>query len=118
LAPSIWSLRARSAEFSPGQIEIAQTIASQAAIAAQNANLLEQSFLRTRELETLFEASQATALTLDLNEVIQSVAQQMLHALAVDACTIMLWDEVEQMLVVYADLSMTGDTRIPCRWAP
>jgi signal transduction histidine kinase len=102
-------IKGEERQFSPGQIEIAQTIASQAAIAAQNANLLEQSFLRTRELETLFEASQATALTLDLNEVIQSVAQQMLHALAVDACTIMLWDEVEQMLVVYADLSMTGD---------
>ncbi len=91
------------------QVELVQTIATQAAIAVQNANLLEQSFVRTRELETLFEASQATSLTLDLDEVIRSVAQQVLHALEADACTVMLWDEVEQNLVVYADVNREGD---------
>ncbi len=88
------------------QLDIVRTIAGQAAIAAQNANLLEQSYVRTRELETLFEASQATALTLDLDEVIQSVAHQMLHALGADGCAVMLWDEVEQDLIVYADMNL------------
>lgn len=96
--------------FSREQLDLARTIGGQAAIAAQNANLLEQSFVRTRELETLFEASQATALTLDLDEVIQSVAHQMLHALGADGCAVMLWDEVEQDLIVYADANMQGDT--------
>lgn len=94
--------------FTPEQVELVQTITGQAAIAAQNANLLEQSFLRTRELETLFEASQATSVTLDLEQVIQSVAQQMLHALSADASTVMLWNDVEQNLTVYADVNMMG----------
>ncbi len=96
--------------FTAEHIELAQTIASQAAIAAQNANLLEQSFVRTRELETLFEASQATSLSLDLDEVIQSVGQQMIHALDADTCAVMLWDEVEQNLIVHVDVSRDGDT--------
>ncbi len=95
--------------FAAEQVELAQTIASQAAIAVQNANLFEQSVVRTRELETLFDASQATALTLDLDEVIRSVAQQMLYALDADGCAVMLWDEVEQNLVVHIDLNREGD---------
>ncbi len=93
--------------FSPEQVTLSQTIASQAAIAVQNANLLEQSFVRTRELETLFEASQATSATLDLDEVMHSVAQQMLHALEADSCTVMLWDEVAQQLISYADVRLS-----------
>ncbi|MBN1963422.1 MAG: GAF domain-containing protein, partial [Anaerolineae bacterium] len=92
-------------DFTAEQIELVQTIASQAAIAVQNANLFEQSVIRTRELETLFDASQATALSLDLGEVIHSVSQQMLHALEADACAVMLWDEVEQNLIVRADVT-------------
>ncbi len=97
--------------FTPEQVELAQIVASQAAIAAQNANLLEQSFVRTRELETLFEASQATSLTLELDTVMSSVAQQMLAALGADACSVMLWDEVEQELRVYADVNQIDADR-------
>ena len=51
--------------FNPEHIELGLIIANQAAIAVQNTNLLETTLLRTRELETLLEAAQATALTLD-----------------------------------------------------
>ncbi len=97
--------------FAPEQVELAQTIATQAAIAVQNANLFEQSVVRTRELETLFEASQATSLTLRLDEVMGGVSQQMIHALEADSCAVMLWDDVENRLVVYADLNRQGDTQ-------
>ncbi|NLX08376.1 MAG: GAF domain-containing protein [Chloroflexi bacterium] len=92
-------------EFTTEQIELAQTIASQAAIAVQNAALFEQTSNRTRELETLFESAQATAVTLDLNEVVRRVTMQFLSALRADACTVFLWDDVNNRLEVRDDIS-------------
>ncbi|NDJ74645.1 MAG: GAF domain-containing protein, partial [Chloroflexi bacterium] len=95
--------------FTHEQVELAQTIASQAAIAVQNAALFEQSAVRTSELETLFESAQATAVTLDLNEVVRRVTIQMLSALRADACTIFLWDDVNNRLIVHGDISARPD---------
>src|SRR5262249_35426825 len=81
--------------FKPEQIELGLVIANQAAIAVQNTNLLETTLTRTRELETLLEAAQATSLTLDLTEAYHSVAELILHALDMDSCTVMVWDNVE-----------------------
>ncbi|MBN1681453.1 MAG: GAF domain-containing protein [Anaerolineae bacterium] len=92
-------------DFTPAQIELAQTIASQAAIAVQNASLFEQTTIRTNELETLFESAQATAVTLDLNEVVRRVTMQMLSALRSDACTVFIWDDVSNRLEVRGDIS-------------
>jgi GAF domain-containing protein len=95
--------------FETDQIELAQTIASQAATAAQNAALFEQGQIRTSELETLFESAQATAVTLDLDEVVRRVTVQMLSAVEADACTVFMWDEVNDLLEVRGDLSARPD---------
>ena len=92
-------------QFTNEQIELAQTIASQAGIAVQNAALFEQAAIRTSELETLFESAQATAVTLDLDEVVRRVTVQVLSALATDTCTVFLWDDVSNQLVVGGDIS-------------
>ena len=92
-------------QFTSEQIELAQTIASQAGIAVQNAGLFEQSAIRTRELETLFESAQATAVTLDLDEVVRRVSVQMLGAMNADACTVFLWDDVSNQLTVRGEIS-------------
>lgn len=97
-------------EFSPEQIELAQIIANQAAIAVQNTNLLEQTLVRTRELETLLEAAQATSLTLNLEEVFQAVVELMLHALDMDDCAVMMWDNVENVLEVQLEVNRFGDS--------
>ncbi len=106
-AIGVLCLNALAAEriFTDEQIELAQTIASQAAIAVQNAALFEQTAQRTRELETLFESAQATAVTLDLNEVARRVTVQMVAALSADACTVFLWDDVNDTLVVRGEVS-------------
>jgi PAS domain S-box-containing protein len=96
-------------QFTPEQVELAQTIASQAAIAVQNASLFEQTSIRTRELETLFESAQATAVTLDLNEVVRRVTVQMLSALRADACVVFLWDDVNNRLEVRGEISAWPD---------
>jgi PAS domain S-box-containing protein len=95
-------------DFSPEQLEVTQTIAAQAVVAVQNANLFEQSLLRTRELETLFEATQATTSTLNLQEVLSNTANQMLFSLQVDACQILFWNDVEDHLLVQLDMTPMG----------
>jgi PAS domain S-box-containing protein len=95
--------------FSADQIDLSQIIANQAAISVQNTSLLEQTLVRTRELETLLEAAQATSLSLNLDEVFRSVVELMLHALDMDDCAIMIWDDVENTLEVQMDISRSGD---------
>jgi PAS domain S-box-containing protein len=95
--------------FTPEQIDLSLIIANQAAIAVQNTNLLEQTLIRTRELETLLEAAQAIALTLNLDDAFRSVSELMLHALEMDDCAIMMWDNVENALTVEVDLNRYGE---------
>lgn len=87
---------------------VAFAFASQVAIALANAELFEQTFERTNELGTLLEAAQATALTLDLNEVFRTVAELMFSALDTDECTIMIWDEVDSSLDVQVRITRDG----------
>ncbi|MBL8145701.1 MAG: GAF domain-containing protein [Anaerolineae bacterium] len=95
--------------FDEEKVELALIIANQAAIAVLNANLLEQTLVRTRELETLLEAAQATSVSLDLNEVFQSVVRLTMQALNVDDCAIMMYDNVEETLIVELDMNRMGD---------
>lgn len=90
-------------------LELANIIASQAAIAVLNANLLEQTLVRTRELETLLEGAQATSYMFDLDEVYSGVNRLALQALDMDDCAIMLYDNVEEALRVELDLNRQGD---------
>jgi PAS domain S-box-containing protein len=95
--------------FALDELEIAQTIAAQAAVAVQNATLFEQSSVRTRELETLFEATQATSSSLNLEEVVNNASNQLIPALLVEAVTIALYDEMNGRLTVKADIQSIPD---------
>jgi PAS domain S-box-containing protein len=95
--------------FEPERMELSTIIANQAAIAVLNASLLEQTLVRTRELETLLEAAQATSYTLDLDEVFSSVIRLALQALEMDEGAIMLYDNVEEVLNVQLHLNRDGD---------
>ena len=96
-------------QFEPEKLELSTIIANQAAIAVLNANLLEQTLVRTRELETLLEAAQATSYTLDLDEVFSSVVRLALQALDMDDGSIMLYDNVDESLKVELDMNRQGD---------
>jgi PAS domain S-box-containing protein len=99
----------RTHTFDPEKLDLALIIANQAAIAVLNSNLLEQTLVRTRELETLLEAAQATSYTLDLDEVFHSVIRLVLQALDMDDCAIMMYDNVAEVLRVELDLNRRGE---------
>jgi GAF domain-containing protein/signal transduction histidine kinase len=95
--------------FTDEKVDLALIIANQAGIAVMNSNLLEQTLVRTRELETLLEAAQATSNTLDLNEVFSSVIRLVLQALEMDDCAIMIYDNVQDTLIVQIDMNRQGE---------
>ncbi len=99
----------QSSDFDPEQTDLGRIIANQAAIAIQNTSLLEQTLVRSRELETLLEAAQATSLTLDVQEVYQSVVDLMMHALDMDDCMMMTWDDIEGAVEVQIDVNRSED---------
>ncbi|MCZ7546669.1 MAG: GAF domain-containing protein [Anaerolineae bacterium] len=112
---SLDSVRARR-RFEPEQVELAQTIANQAAVAVQNNSFFEQTVQRTHELEMLFEAGAVTSSTLELDAVLDSVMQQMFQALGGDTCTIYYWNEVNHQLEVAAHTDRRADA--PLQLAP
>ena len=95
------TIRARR-RIEPEQVELAQTIANQAAVSVQNNAFFEQTVQRTHELEMLFEGVAVTSSTLDLEAVLNAVIQQMFQALDGDTCTIYFWREVGEKLEVGA----------------
>ncbi len=105
---SLDAIKARR-HFEPEQIELAQTIANQAAVAVQNNRSFEQTVLRTHELEMLFEAGVVTSSTLGLDAVLNVVTEQMFQALEGDTCTIYFWDEINQLLEVGAHTDRRPD---------
>lgn len=81
---------------------VAMTLGSQAAMAIQNARLHEAIQRQLAELTTLYEAGALIAADLDQDTVLRTVVGEMIRALSVDSCTILVWSENHQSLEVAA----------------
>lgn len=88
--------------FTANDMELLQDLAAHAAIAIENAQLYEDSVLRTRELSTLVQASEAANSTLDIDQVLSIIADQLISALNVSQCTIAEWRSDEDKLDMLA----------------
>lgn len=97
-------------DFETGKLDLAQIITNQAAVTALNSSLLEQTLVRTRELETLLEAAQATSMSLELTDVFQSVVRLTMQALNMDSSTIMIYDNVDEVVRVEVSLNQLGES--------
>lgn len=89
---------------------VASAFASQVAIALANADLFEQTFERTNEMGIMLEAAQATSLTRDLRQVFNTVAELLFSALDMAECAIMMWNEVDNQLLVQFSKSRDEET--------
>lgn len=93
------------------------TIADQVAVAIENAQLFEQAQeeiaerkrveeevrRRNEELSTMLEASKVISSTLDLEEVLARIAEQMVKAVGVDGCTLSRWDQEADAVVTWIE---------------
>jgi GAF domain-containing protein len=85
------------------------TIASEVAIAIENARLYQETQQRLKELSLLFDTSAALSTSLDVNLVLQTTTQRVTSALVADGCAISLWDREQDALVTLLDYSVEPD---------
>jgi GAF domain-containing protein/two-component sensor histidine kinase len=85
----LWESRRRR-EFTPEEIALCQHIAQQAAVAIENARLYETERDRRRIAEALREMAEVIGSTLDLNEVLKRVLEQLREVLDYDTSSIMI----------------------------
>lgn len=74
--------------FPENVVQRLQAFAANAAVAIQNARLYQESRQQAKELNALVEAASAVSSSLDVGQVLQSIAGEMVHLLKVDTCAI------------------------------
>lgn len=92
--------KATPRSFSNTDLLMLSTLADQAAIAIENAQLFGQTVSRSRELSTLFEAATAITSNLALDSVLDAVGQQLVRALNVQTVTVTRWKRALNQVVV------------------
>lgn len=78
--------------FTEEDAKIAQSFASQAAIAVENARLFDAEQARRQEAETLRQAALTISSSLNLKEVLDTVLASIKHVIPYDSAAIMLFD--------------------------
>jgi diguanylate cyclase (GGDEF)-like protein len=84
--------------FSPQRIELLETIALQAAIALQNAELFEETSQRANELSILYDIGLALSRDIELEQVMRNLFEKCRQVLPMDAFYIALYNEQNHML--------------------
>lgn len=78
--------------FDEKDLELLSTFAAQAAVALENARLYEETNQRLQQVNTLYEVGRSLA-TLDTDQVLNTIAEQTVAALDVDACGVFLHEQ-------------------------
>ncbi|MBP7690969.1 MAG: GAF domain-containing protein, partial [Anaerolineales bacterium] len=101
--------------FTPGEIEVAQTLANQAAVAGQNARLFGEAQVRAVELTQRNDRMAAFNLlartltaTLDVDTILREAVEQLAEMFAADHTSLILIDPAEEKAVVEAEHPALG----------
>lgn len=85
-------IRLGGVPFSSNDIDLVEVFASQAAIAVENARLIETERRRSRELETLRKANLSLTSSLELQSVLEAILEQALEIVSAFDAHIFLYD--------------------------
>jgi len=101
--------------FTPGEIELAQTLCNQAALAAQNARLFSEAQLRALELSqrndrmrALNALSASLTQTLETDALLRETAEQLVEMFAVDHVSMIMVDDKAQVATVEEEYPPMG----------
>src|SRR5579859_4561818 len=84
--------------FAPGEIELAQTLANQAAVAVQRARLYSETQARVTELATINRLSLALATQLELEALVDLVGAQLHEVFSMPVAYVALYDRDSQKI--------------------
>jgi PAS domain S-box-containing protein len=88
-----------SRDYSESDIRLSQALASQAAIALENARLYETQHRRAEQMSGLYEIALKFSSTLDLDELLGQTMAQVVGLLDAEKGTLLLYDELQEMLI-------------------
>lgn len=91
------------------EVWLISTLASQASLALQNSRLRSEIQSQMHELTTLYEASAAISAELDRETVLRTVVREMVRALDVATCAILVGEEANQLEVAVYHLPPTKE---------
>lgn len=89
-------------DYSPNDLELAQTFANQAAIAIKNARLFDAVTRRAAELSALYAIATTVSQSLHLNQVLEGAVNEVLRLMQADVGFIYLVDEEMEDLTLRA----------------
>lgn len=95
--------------FTDEHLALVQSIADQAAIAVLNARLYAASFRRADVMEALAQSAASITASLDLDEVLNRILEQVAHALKVQAASLGLLDHASGDIVFRAAIGGGGN---------
>jgi len=84
-------------DFSSTEIELCQTLTNQAAAALENARLFQETEARVREMTALAAVGQAST-TLELDDLLESIAENAILAVQTEISSVYILDEEQQVL--------------------
>ncbi len=88
--------------FTNAHAERLMAFTAQAAVTIENARLYEETRRRLRDQSLLYEAGQAIASTLEFNQVLETLSQQLVRATNAQIILIQLWDRAaDQVKTIY-----------------
>ena len=100
----------QSGAYGPEDASLLSAVASQAAVALENAWLYEDANRRAQEATALYELSQSVGATLSLNRVIHFVADSALGLLHVDKFALFLYNPTTECLEIKVSRNLRRET--------
>ena len=91
--------------FLPEEVDLAQTIANQVAIAIENARLYQAASQHLEEVQVLSRIAQAATSTLDFEEVVRRVVVSLIGMRSFERVNILLVDETHEQLCLHPALA-------------
>jgi NtrC-family two-component system sensor histidine kinase KinB len=91
-----------SRTFSLEDIQFCRILATQTAMAIEQARLFDETISRLNEVSMLYTMAQRIASSLDLDEVLNTIVTSLREAIGCRACCIFLIDETEEQLEIKA----------------
>jgi GAF domain-containing protein/anti-sigma regulatory factor (Ser/Thr protein kinase) len=104
--------------FSREDLALAQAFADQTALAVANARLHAQTVRRSRDLEALYRADEVLYRSLQLDEVLQGLADVAKDVLEADMSSVLVWDKQHEHLVPGATRGFRQDSVARMSHAP
>ncbi len=95
-------------EFKPHELDFLSSLAQQAAVAIENARLFEAEQRHFQEAETLRQAAEAITSSLDIQQVLDSILDNLNRVLPFDSAGVFLIEDDQVRLTAYKGMPVNG----------